>query len=135
MDITKIVARNLSAWMKASDTLGTLQKVTAKSGVGFGTIRRARNGDGNITIQNLHDIAKAFGRSAVDLLADSQQTNVVMQESAPYVTRPPAYRQIMALLETSDRDELLIVLGAARTAIDAHRKAHSIQRNAKRRTG
>ena len=68
MDITQIIARNLSAWMEANPNLNTLQKLSKASHVGFGTIQRAKNGDGNITVQNLHAIAQAFKRQAIDLL-------------------------------------------------------------------
>jgi hypothetical protein len=40
---------------------------------GFSTVRRAKNGDGNLTVQNLELIAKAFRRSAKDLLVDPDQ--------------------------------------------------------------
>lgn len=53
MDIARVIAHNLSAWMAASANLGTLKALSKASGVGFGTIQRARNGDGNITVQNL----------------------------------------------------------------------------------
>lgn len=68
MDITETVAANLSAWMAQTPALDTLQKLEAKSGVGFGTIRRARKGEGNVTIENLAKIAAAFGRPPADLL-------------------------------------------------------------------
>lgn len=68
MDITDHIAGNLSAWMDQSPNLNTLKKVVAKSGVGFGTVQRARNGDGNTTIKNLTAIAKAFGRNIEELL-------------------------------------------------------------------
>lgn len=68
MDISAIIAKNLSAWMDANPSMDTLQKVEAKSGAGFGTIRRARKGEGNITVEKLQMIAAAFGRTAADLL-------------------------------------------------------------------
>lgn len=42
MDIAKIIAKNLSEWMASTPGLDTLQKLEAKSGVGFGTVRRAK---------------------------------------------------------------------------------------------
>ncbi len=68
MDIAKIIAKNLSEWMASTPGLDTLQKLEAKSGVGFGTVRRAKNGDGNITVEKLALIATAFGRSPAELL-------------------------------------------------------------------
>lgn len=68
MDISKIIAANLTAWMAATPGLDTLQKLEAKSGAGFGTVRRARKGEGNITVEKLAMIAAAFGRDPADLL-------------------------------------------------------------------
>lgn len=73
MDITATVAANLSAWMKQTPALDTLQKLESRSGVGFGTIRRARKGEGNLTIENLAKIAAAFGRAPADLLAPAAE--------------------------------------------------------------
>ncbi len=69
MDIAKIIAGNLTALMESYPDRETLEKVAHVSGVGFSTVRRAKNGDGNLTVQNLELIAKAFRRSARDLLA------------------------------------------------------------------
>lgn len=80
MDIASVIAYNLSAWMGASANLGTIKALSKASGVGFGTVRRARNGDGNITVQNLEAIARAFKRNAIDLLA---------APSVAYSTAPP----------------------------------------------
>lgn len=88
MDITDIIAANLNAWMEASSDKDTIKKVVTKSGVGFGTVRRARNGDGNTTIQNLALIAKAFGRAPQDLLisadyAKNHGTDLPAREPEP----------------------------------------------------
>lgn len=68
MDIAAIISKNLAAWMASTPGLDTLQKVEAKSGIGFGTVRRARNGDGNITVKVVEALAAAFGRKPADLL-------------------------------------------------------------------
>lgn len=82
MDITTIIAKNLTAWMAAHPNLDTLLKVAAISGVGFGTVRRAKNGDGNTTIQNLAAIAAAFKRRPEHLLIDPDA-------GAPVALLPP----------------------------------------------
>ena len=69
MDIHELIKANLGAWMESTPSLNTIRKVSDRSGVGFGTVRRIRNGDGNPTIENLVDIAKAFKRPVQDLLA------------------------------------------------------------------
>lgn len=68
MDIANIISENLADWMASTPALDTLQKVEAKSGVGFGTVRRTRNGEGNITVDKLAAIADAFGRAPAELL-------------------------------------------------------------------
>lgn len=68
MTITDIISANLDAWMRDHPTLDTLKKVSGRSGVGFGTVRRVKNGDGNPTINNLYDIARVFGRTVEDLI-------------------------------------------------------------------
>lgn len=75
MDISKTIAANLSAWMAATPELDTIQKVEAKSGVGFGTVRRARNGDGNITVEKLTAIAAAFRQPPAALLTPATERN------------------------------------------------------------
>lgn len=111
MDIASVIAYNLSAWMGASANLGTIKALSKASGVGFGTVRRARNGDGNITVQNLEAIARAFRRKAIDLLAapsvvysTAPSTNLPLAQEPPpdecellqgYRAAPPETREIM----------------------------------------
>lgn len=68
MEITKVIALNLSNWMENHPTLGTLKKVAAASGVGFGTIQRIINNEGNPTVKNIAAIAHAFRRKPTDLM-------------------------------------------------------------------
>lgn len=68
MNETQIVAKNLTSWMAITPSLSTLQKVAGKSGVGFGTVRRMKNGEGNPTRESLSKVARAFERTADDLL-------------------------------------------------------------------
>ncbi len=88
MDITSIVAENLSAWMEGTPALDTIQKLEAKSGVGFGTIRRARKGEGNVTIENLAKIAAAFGKPPSDLLLPPTESKVEALRGISKVYRP-----------------------------------------------
>lgn len=70
MGISDVISRNLTAWMAESPDLRTFKAVAARSGVGFGTVQRAKNGSGNVTIENLDLIARAFRRSVTELLQD-----------------------------------------------------------------
>lgn len=98
MDITDHIASNLDNWMASTPNLDTLKKVSARSGVGFGTVRRARNGDGNTTIKNLTAIAKAFGRSIEELLrapADYAKGGMVTDLPARQPMIPPLISELM----------------------------------------
>lgn len=68
MDIAKIIGVNLTAWMKDTPGLDTIEKVEQESGIGFGTVRRTKKGDGNITVEKLTAIAQAFGRHPAELM-------------------------------------------------------------------
>lgn len=68
MDTAKVISQNLTSWMEATPALDTFKKLSVRSGVGFGTVRRAKNGDGNITVEKLAAIAQAFGRQPAELL-------------------------------------------------------------------
>lgn len=68
MDIAKVIGANLTAWMENNPGLDTFKKIAARSGVGFGTVQRAKNGDGNITVEKLTAIAGAFKRHPAELM-------------------------------------------------------------------
>lgn len=97
MDLTRNIAANLSAWMAGTPSLDTIKKVASRSGVGFGTVQRVRNGNGNPTITNLGDIARAFGRRVEDLIAEPQ-SGITMHVSEP---APPPYKARMDELRGS----------------------------------
>lgn len=75
MDIKQTIAANLAAWMADSPSLDTLKKLSARSGVSYGTIQRARNAEANLTIENLCGLASAFGRSVADLISPTTSEN------------------------------------------------------------
>ena len=68
MDIAKTIGANLTALMSTTPGLDTIQKLERRSGVGFGTVRRAKNGEGNITVEKLTSLAAAFHCHPADLL-------------------------------------------------------------------
>ena len=82
MDIATVIAENLTAWMSTTPALDTFKKLSAKSGVGFGTVQRAKNGDGNITAKSIAAIAEAFGRTPAELMTppDASETSVTTRE-------------------------------------------------------
>jgi transcriptional regulator with XRE-family HTH domain len=80
MDISQIISANLTEWMNARPDLDTFKKLSKASGVGFGTVQRAKNGDGNITVQNLEAIAHAFKRKAIDLLVDKTELTKIQKD-------------------------------------------------------
>jgi transcriptional regulator with XRE-family HTH domain len=122
MDITKIISKNLDAWMNNNPALDTIQKLEDKSGVGFGTIRRTRKGEGNITVEKLASIALAFKRHPAELLieaagdakaqfsvdassvTDSTARHVAEQSPAPpFILRSPRQRNIDEIQDVLER--------------------------------
>ncbi len=90
MDVSQIIAYHLTALMASYPERETLAKVAKAAKVGFGTVQRARNGDGNLTVQNLALIAAAFHRRPEDLLVepiDKYPADVPIQ--AALVSEPP----------------------------------------------
>lgn len=73
MDISDRIARRLDAWMKSRPDLDTLKKVAARSGVSYGTAQRMRAGGGNITVENLAAVSKAFGQPPTALIEDGEK--------------------------------------------------------------
>lgn len=101
MDTETGIAQNLARLMESHPGRDTLQKVAKASGVGFGTVQRARNGDGNLTVANLDRIAAAFHRTARDLLACAASDE-------PYAPAPqgPAF-----MVQEAPADEVTLLLG------------------------
>lgn len=121
MDITDHIASNLDTWMTSTPNLDTLKKVAARSGVGFGTVQRARNGDGNTTIKNLTAIAKAFNRSIEELLrspTDYAKGGMVTDLPARQPVIPPLISELIAVAETiSDRGQAELIGRAKELAL------------------
>ena len=133
MGITDIIAANLSDWMDKSPTLDTIKKVAARSGAGFGTVQRAKNGDGNTTIQKLELIARAFGRPTEDLIrpaAYAKAGNISAlstQEPAPV---PPLIAELVSIAERiSDRGQAELI-GRAKEVALLHPRAKPNRRAA-----
>lgn len=121
MKITAIIAANLSDWMKTSQTLDTIKKVAARSGAGFGTVQRAKNGDGNTTIQNLELRALVFGRHTEDLIRQASYgkaatiSTLSAQEPAPTA---PLIAELVSIAERiSDRGQAELIGRAKEVAL------------------
>lgn len=118
MDISAKIAKNLTAWMDGHKTLSTLKALSKYSGAGFGTVQRAKNGEGNITVQSLEMIAKAFRRDPIELLADTarawatQAPVTVLSVAEP----PPDERELLQGYRDASDDVREIMLEAARKA-------------------
>jgi len=118
MAIAQIISRNLGALMASYPGRDTLAKVAKASGVGFGTVQRARNGDGNVTVQNLELIAMAFRRSARDLLTEPVDE---YEPAAPVAVLsvqepPPEERELLQGYRDASPDVREILLDLARKA-------------------
>lgn len=135
MDITKAIAENLSTWMKNHPGLDTIKKLSSKSGVGFGTVRRARNGDGNITVQNLEAIASAFGRRATDLITtpksfystDTSNSPLIASDNIALFSKPDtqsAYmKELLSLVDSMNDQGRWQLIGQAKLLATSHPKA------------
>lgn len=117
MRITDNISANLNAWMAQHPNMDTIKKVSTKSRVGFGTVQRMKNGDGNPTITNLCDIARAFGRRIEDLLAapPSEGNVVALAAKEP---APPAYssteKELFELADAINEKGLQQLIGMAK---------------------
>lgn len=125
MAITTTISENLAAWMADSADLNTLKKLAARSKVGFGTVQRMKNGDGNPTIKNITDVARAFGRRPEDLLlarcAPGDTQPIPMRTAEPAA---PAYTSLMIELtrvaETLDDRGMHILIDKAEEIAARH---------------
>ncbi len=121
MDIAKIIAINLAQWMAPPSKLDTLKKVAARSGVGFGTVQRAKNGEGNITVQNLVAIAQAFNRPVEGLLRLPEGVADLAHHEGR--SRSNALvDEIMGLIERLDEDGQWLIKGQALLLLSHHAK-------------
>lgn len=134
MDISKVISANLVAWMRDTPSLDTLKKVAAKSGVGFGTVQRAKNGDGNLSIEKLTMIAAAFRRHPAELLKAPIEAYEVNQPAAPNtlvandsatITQFPngPLNDLMDLARRMNDTGLNQLIGAARILAEQYPKA------------
>lgn len=116
MDIKMIVSRNLSRLMTNSQTLDTVKKVSARSGVGFGTVRRAKNGDGNITVENLSAIARAFGVDISYMVTDEKSENLMppIIQMKTRSARTKRVETIHALMDETNETGLAVILDKCR---------------------
>ena len=130
MDLTKNIAGNLSDWMANTPSLDTLKKVASRSGVGFGTVQRAKNGDGNPTITNLGDIARAFGKRVEDLIAPiaSDELRYKSEATHRFATREKLHPDVLHAetvehLSNMDIDDQNVWLATITAAANKARKA------------
>ena len=123
MEISAIIAANLDAWMQDTPALNTIKKVSARANVGFGTVRRARIGDGNTTIQNLEAIAKAFQRRPEDLLVVPGGT--LNEPAAVYEVTPPLIAELLDIAQSMNERGQIELIGRAKEVARQHPRAKS----------
>lgn len=130
MDICTIISTNLTVWMENHPSLNTLKKISAKSGVGFGTVQRVSNGNGNPTISNLEAIAGAFGKTAIELISpaavDSEPAGCMAAEPDPsYEARPMLNRVKSAIEKMDESSPVLSAIDVLLTQIEPARPQRS----------
>jgi len=138
MAITDNIAKNLNSWMASSPSLDTIKKVSARSGVGFGTVQRVKNGDGNPTVNNLADIAKAFGKKLEDILAaNSDELSKYPEISAQRFsikekpTQQELQQEIVSQLSDMDIDDQNVWLATITAAANKARRSKQVERDGK----
>lgn len=88
--IGEIVAHNLKRWMAGSRELSSQQRVADASHVSQTTVNRILRNEVSATIANLEAIAKAFGRSAYELLIPPNDPATIQYDRARYALLPEA---------------------------------------------
>lgn len=118
MDIAQIISHHLTALMESYPERDTLLKVSKAAKVGFGTVRRAKNGDGNLTVHNLALTAAAFHRKPQDFLVeplDSYPSVVPISPSC--ISEPPVdERELLQGYRDASTEVREILLDLARKA-------------------
>lgn len=89
VEISQIIAYHLTELMATYPERETLAKVAKAAKVGFGTVQRAKNGDGNLTVQNLALIASAFKRRPEDFLIEPKGVYPPLGSSRPSIVFEP----------------------------------------------
>lgn len=141
MDLTKNIAGNLSAWMADTPSLDTIKKVSSRSGVGFGTVQRAKNGDGNPTITNLGDIAKAFGKQVEDLIAPPLSEKLydvspsIKHAVRERITPGELHTETVAMLAAMDIDDQNVWIAQTIAAANKARRAKEEMKDRTTQTG
>lgn len=135
MTIIEIIAANLSAWMERAPGLDTIAKLAERSEVGFGTIRRMKNGNGNPTIQNLEEVANAFGRTAIDLISPPTKAQLEIEEPAAVYQMPEQRSleapidQIVSNARSMSRDGQFVLLGQSHILAKDYARAKANRHN------
>lgn len=86
----QIMSKRLKALMANHAELTTLKKVAAKSGVGYGTVRRIREAaETDVSIGNVEDVAKVFGLSLLEFISDTdaRTENGLTEEARQFAQR------------------------------------------------
>ncbi|WP_321814603.1 XRE family transcriptional regulator [Paraburkholderia sp. J69-2] len=82
-----IVGKQLSSLMESVPSLGTQQKLAAKTGIGQTTIGRIRRGEVNATLDNLKRIAEAFNVPVSYLYGETDVHGLTPEERAVVLSR------------------------------------------------
>lgn len=111
MDIQKIIAANLNRWMERHSKLTTNKALAAASGVGSSTIQRIRKAQGNVTAENLSQIAAAFKNPPSELLIPQRDPATACKEPDPpsYLKAADAPQAIVEFPSPLPSELLIIV--------------------------
>lgn len=91
MKLEEILAQNLTRLMATTTGVDTIDKVSAKSGVGRGTVDRVKKAEVSTKIETVEALASAFGVTPIDLL--TSQDAIAKARTAEPLARPSAQMQ------------------------------------------
>lgn len=117
----QIMARRLQALMESTPALDTIAKVSKRSGVGFGTVRRVRNADSvDVQIGNVERIAACFHLSLVDFISDPDNAMNITASERQVITH-------LRSLDGEDRTNLVKTIARMASLKKASLSAEAIK--------
>lgn len=117
---TAILADNLNRYIGAGKMFSSNEAAAARSHVGRSTIDRARKGEVSVRVDNLEQLAKAFGLSAWQLLhpdPDALRRDTDIPKGAPWPLpgiTPDEFKLIPS-------DELSELVGLVQSKVQRHK--------------
>jgi transcriptional regulator with XRE-family HTH domain len=114
MDINRTIAANLTRIMAAHPIYKTVRKLSDDAKVGFGTVRRAKNGEGNLTVENLAKIAQKLGCGIERLISVEYQAGDASVFAVADPVTPPLMTDLLNTIQQISERGQIELLGRAK---------------------